>query len=1199
MPVHRKPAGSAVDDDLDSLERTIAALEAQRGTLGDEVVSVALQPLLQRREVLQRRFAGERRKLVTVLFADLVDFTGLSAALDPEDTRGVVHAYFERWRAEILAAGGVVEKFIGDAVMAVFGLHRAREDDAEAAIRCALAMSSALPALNAQMQRAYGVTLAMRVGIDTGEVVVGAVDERLGGDFVAVGDTVNRASRLESAAPVNGVLVSADTYRHVRGIFSVQPVPGLQLKGVAQPSDAYLVLSARPRAFQLDPARGVEGVETRTVGREIELRVLQERFYDVLEEERWRIVTVVGDAGVGKTRLLLEFDRWLGERPGNVWWFRGRAAHSTQNHANALLRDLVATRWDILDSDPPDLVRAKCRDGLAMAWGENEETLRRADVIAVWLGFEIGDAVRLPAVPRDPAALRDQAAAVLAGYLGRLAEQAPVVVLLEDLHWSDDGSIEWLDTADALLHTRRVLVVATARPALLERRPHWSEGLEHHARLALTPLSRRESRALLGDLLRRVDRVPPALADLVVNTAEGNPFYIEELVTWLLETGVLARHGETWHAVPELLEAVAVPATLQGLLQARLDALPPFELATLQRAAVIGRVFWDEAVRQLDTDPAPQARDTNEALEGLRRREVVHLRERSAFDSAREFLFRHALLRDVTYGGVLRQRRRTYHGLAADWLEATTERIRRTDEYAALIAEHLDAAQDARAAGWYLRAGRQAARVHALAEATRLLDRALHVAAATDHALRFDVHAVRETVLDRMADRAAQGAAVSAMDAEAQYLADPERDVTRLLARARWLFEASDYAGAGEAAREGGEVAAAADLRAREAEAQLWLGKSLTWAGSLDDAAAALNSSLEQASAAQAAPVVGEALRYLAIVESNLGRFSASLSLLERARAAHAADGDQDGESTVLAQFATTYYHLGRFAEARSCLEQTLPIFRMSGHRYREAVALGNLAAIASAQGQLGSALRWTRQALDLAVAIADTETEAMTLNSLGQLEMALGGWEEAERCLRSALAKGEQIGSQPIITDSLMRLALSAQASGRPEDALRLAERALGVAANHDLAVEGAYARLGHAYVLLALGRLDEAQASYARACQAFERLEMSSLSRECRAGRAVVLARQGDHAESIRLVTELLPHLDAIGLQGTVRPGDVLWACWYVLDTGADPRCADVLNHAHGYLRGRVEELDDDTLSQRYLSLPVNAELMRLSRA
>ena len=588
--------GSGTADEIASVDRAIAALEAQRAILGDAVVDTALDPLRARRAELEASRA-EQRRLVTVVFADLVDFTVLSRQLDAEDTREVVNAYFARWQRAIEDQGGVVEKFIGDAVMAVFGLNRSYEDDAHRAIRSALAMLADLDDLNAELVRRFGVTLHMRVGIDTGEVVVSTLGERAGGGFVAVGPTVNRASRIQAAAPVDRVLISADTQRLVRGVFDVEAPTSLKLKGIDEPVEAVVVTKERRHEFRLDPTAVVEGVETSTVGRELALRFLQDRLWDVIDESRWRVVTVMGDAGVGKSRLLYDFDAWLAERPESVWWFRGRAAPSGQNGVNVLLRDLLTSRLDISIDDPSDVVRKRLTDGFVSAIGP-ESGPRKAALVGAWLGFDVHDGTF--DLPSEPQTLRDQGTEALGEYFRELGRQAPVLMLLEDLHWADEGTLRWLDAVAPVLAESKVLVVATARPSLLEDQPRWGEGLAHHVRLTLNPLSRRESRELVRQILRNVEDLPDDLVTLVIDSAEGNPFYVEELVSWLIDAGVVVRAEPHWFVVDELVRRVAVPSTLKGVLQSRLDSLSMEERHLLQRASVVGRVFWDLAVAHLD-----------------------------------------------------------------------------------------------------------------------------------------------------------------------------------------------------------------------------------------------------------------------------------------------------------------------------------------------------------------------------------------------------------------------------------------------------------------------------------------------------------------------------------------------------------------------------------------------------------------------
>ncbi len=1174
------------------MERAIAALEAQRDLLGSGVVDTALTPLREKRAALIARRMGEQRKLVTVLFADVVDFTVLSRALDPEDTRTTINAYFRRWHEHITAHGGVVEKFIGDAVMAVFGLPQSHEDDPHRAIRAALAMRAALDELNSE--RAEGIpTLVMRVGIDTGEVVVSSLDDRPGQDVVVVGDTVNRAARIQAAAAPGGILISRDTHRHVRGEFSFTEVEPLQLKGIPEPVPAYLVRSQRPAGYRLDAAGGVEGVKTRTIGREIPLTQLENQFLDVTDERRWRVVTVIGDAGVGKSRLLQELDRWLAEIDQPLYWFRGRASPTTQNAANGLLRDVVAARLDIRETDAPATVLRKLEAGIGAALGTGEAAARKAHLVGFWLGFDLSESSYVTGLRHDPQGLRKRASAHLAEYFARLAEELPVVLLLEDLHWADEGSLAWIDAADEVLRDSRVLVVATARPALLEGHPRWGEGLAFHVRLQLDPLSRRESNQLLAEILQRVDSIPNSLRDLLVDTTEGNPFHLEELVKWLVESGVIVTGEESWHVREDRLHGVHVPPTLRGVLQARIDALSPPEQQVLQRASVIGRVFWDDAVASFE-GAATTSRVTVEALDSLRGREVVYQRPESAFDGTHEFLFKHAVLRDVTYDSVLRAQRRIYHGLAAQWLEQMAERNQRVDEYAALIAGHHDRSGEASVAGrWYLRAAQQAASVHALAEATRLLDRAVEVVPAGEPALRFDAMLAREAVFDRMGDRDLQRQDLDALDALATQL-DVRRRVQLLLRWASWHFHHSEYEEQAVPAQAAVALARDAGMADLEADALLWWGRGLTWQGSHAQAKDVLEQALARAHAAEQPRLVGESLRYLAIVANNESQFPRAVALLEEAGAAHRANNDLEGESTVLVQLGSVLFNQGMHREARAWLEECLPVFVASGHRYRQAVVKSNLSAILLQEGELGGARRLIDEGLALCQELGDREGVAVALGVLGDIYRRGGDHTRARENLRRSIDAALSIAFDYQASDAYLSLALDALDSGDAETGRACLDHALERARLASSPLGLTRAQVGLAYASLAAGRLAEAQDETAAATEGAEQLGLRGLIVEVAVQRATIASRRGDLDEAVRLVEAVAEEIDADALEAALRPGEMLLGRWEILARAGDPRAPEALRAGLDFIDTFASRIDDPELLSGFLTgIPAHAAL------
>ncbi|WP_377640310.1 ATP-binding protein [Oryzobacter terrae] len=1177
MPDPEPPAPSP-EQSLLEVETAIAALEAQRAALGDVVVRTALAPLLERRDALRTGLAGEQRRLVTVLFADLEGFTVLSRRLDAEDTRQVVNDCFLRWQRVIEAHGGVVEKFIGDAVMAVFGLHVSQEDDAVRAVRAGMAMVESLVAVADEVEAAHGTRLHMRVGVDAGDVVVSTLGERSGQAFVAVGPTVNRASRLQGEAPRDGVLVSDEVLRLVRGRFALEPRPGLVLKGIDEPVDAYVVLRERDLGSELEPTAGVGGVETTTVGRDLELLALQEHLADVADDRAWRITTVVGDAGVGKSRLLADFHAWLDERPDPVWWLRGRGSPSQQNRPHHLLRDAVSTRFGITPADDPSTVLARCEEAFGRTFGASERTRRDARLVARWLGFEVGEAAP-EELPSDPQALRDEASELLAGYLARLARQAPVVLLLEDVHWADDATLRWLEAADEVLREAPVLVVATARPTLLDLHPRWGEGLEHHRRLPLAPLSRRHSRQLLDQLLARVEDVPADLVSLVVEGAEGNPFYLEELVTWLVDSGVIEPGADTWRVRTERMGAVRVPTTLRGVLQARLDGLEPDERQVLQRASVVGRVFWDAAVGRLGgggDDPVPVL------LDRLRGRDLVLQRQGSTIEEVQEYLFKHALLRDVAYDGILRAHRRTYHARAAAWLVEVGERSGRTDEYAFLVAEHTDLAGDPAAPRWYLRAADRASSVHAPEEARRLLERGLALV-GDDDLLRFDLLAAHEDVLDRQGERSAQQADLDAMGAMLDRL-DPGRRVRLHLAAARLAFDTSRYDDAIAAADVAVDEAEQAGLRAAAARGHLLAGKAYTWSDDAERARGALDRAIGVADEVALDGVAAESLRYLGMIAGNEGEYDASLGHLARAQSRFAAAGDAEGEGRVLVQVSATQYNLGLLRESRQSLERARPAFARSRYRYGEALVLGNLATIAAGQGELGAALTWAVESIDATRRLQDVEAVATNTGVLSEIELLLGRLDAAQAHGLESAELAASVSRESLRTHGLSMAALAVSHEGRHDDAVELARRAVaaGEAGPEPRALGTVQHVLGQ--VLAAAGRPDEAAAAFATAHRTFTELGIAGLDLQAAAGEAACRLELGDPDRAAELVDPVVAAVlrpdggTASGSPlteaplGVAHPEPVWHDCLRVLTAVGDPRAASFRSAVRTWLEERA---------------------------
>ncbi len=647
-----------MNDHAARLANAINALEAQRAVLGDAVVDTAIAPLREQLAALQAPAAEQQLKQATVLFADIVGSTALSQHLDPEEVHAIIDGALTRFTAIAQAHYGRVLKYAGDSMLAVFGADAAREDDPECAVRAGLALLAEGRAQGETVLQHHGhAGFDVRVGIHTGPVLLGGgVDAK---DSIR-GMTVNVAARMEQSAPAGALRISHDTYRHVRGVFDVEPQPPLLIKGHDEPITTYLVQRAKPRAFRV-ASRGIDGVETPMIGRYAELSALCASFEAVLADRSLYAVTIVGDAGLGKSRLLAEFQNTLETHPQPFWLLLGRAQPHSGLQAYGLLRDVLAWRFQIADSDSAELARRKLVDGMAPLFGEEGEL--PAHLLGQLIGLDFAASPLLEGMLGDARQLRDRAFQAGAQLLRRLAasDDSPLVMLLDDLHWADDGS---LDFVRYLLQQQRdlpLLLVMLARPALFERRASWTDGDTRHRRIDVAPLDPEASNELTDVLLHRMVEVPAVLRALVTSGAEGNPFYMEELIKMLVDDGVIAVDGEGWHVQPDRLQAARVPSTLTGVLQARLDALTPAERSALQQAAVIGHVFWDAALAAL----RPGATD---ALPALLRKELVVRRGGSAFDDAVEYSFQHHLLQQVTYDTVLKALRRAGHAAAAAWL---------------------------------------------------------------------------------------------------------------------------------------------------------------------------------------------------------------------------------------------------------------------------------------------------------------------------------------------------------------------------------------------------------------------------------------------------------------------------------------------------------------------------------------------------
>jgi class 3 adenylate cyclase len=665
---------------------------------------------------------GEERRLVTIVFADVTGSTELGERLDPERFREVMQAYAQAMREEIEAEGGTVEKFIGDAVMAAFGVPTAHEDDPARALRAGGRMLTRLLAVNDGLRTADGVELQIRIGINTGEVL--ATLDPAPGEAMVTGDAVNVAARLEAAAAPGQIVVAERTAASVRG-FLFEDLGSLDLKGKARPVRAYALVEAIADA----PERGVPGLQAPMIGRDDELSLLRAVFERVLGESRPSIATIYGDAGLGKSRLTTEFLTWAERTEASPLVLRGRCLPYGDGITYWPLAEILKGHAGILDSDVTDVavekVRKLSRDLLTV--DVTPDPARSAAALAYTIGLE-DPAVSFRAM--DPKDVRDEVHEAWRIFFSALARGGPVIVVIEDIHWADPVLLDLLDELSSRADGP-ILLVCPSRPELTSIRPAWGGGGRNATAVVLDPLSSEESELLVRSLLT-VDDLPPSVHATILERAEGNPFYIEEIVRRLIDEGAVVQTGDRWLAT-DTVASIDIPDTVQGVLAARIDLLDPEDKRVVQAAAVVGRAFWPGPVAEL-TGLEPSV-----ILERLRRaedRELVRSKFGSSIAGQQEYLFKHILTRDVAYGSLPRRDRAQAHRQVADWLQRSAGE--RVTEFAELLAYHLGtAAHLAAEAGTldadlrehalhWLRAASDAARRRlALRKAVRLAEEAL------------------------------------------------------------------------------------------------------------------------------------------------------------------------------------------------------------------------------------------------------------------------------------------------------------------------------------------------------------------------------------------------------------------------------------------------------------------------------------------
>jgi class 3 adenylate cyclase/tetratricopeptide (TPR) repeat protein len=1001
--------------------------------------------------------ARETRKTVTILFTDVTGSTALGERLDPESLRDVMGRYFASMREVIERHGGTVEKYIGDAVMAVFGVPVVHDEDALRAVRAAAQMREALERLNVGLRGERGVTLEARTGINTGSVVVGTGGP---GEAIVVGDAVNVAARLQTAAAPGEIVIGSATHELVRDAVEVGPPESIELKGKAEPVVAH-------RLHRV--AAGAEGHRRRLdapmVGRERELDALQQAFERAVSGGSCQLFTILGTAGVGKSRLVAEF---LGAVRGRARVVRGRCLPYGEGITYWAVAEIVRQAAGIEDGDAAETERERIDTFVA--------GLPEAAAIARGLVGLIG---------LEASAAQEELVWAFRRALEHLSDVRPLVVLVDDIHWAEPTLLDLIESVADLARGSPILFVCPARPEFLDDRPTWGGGKLNATTILLEPLAEGSALELI-DALVPGGALPPAVRARIADAAEGNPLYVEEFLSTLIDDGALVADHDGWTASRDL-NSIAVPPTIQALLSARLDRLAPDERAVAERASVVGRIFDQPSVVALSPDEGRSA--VPRTLVGLVRKELIRP-DRSGLAQGDAFRFRHMLIRDAAYERLPKSERAELHELFAGWLDQTAGD--RRSEVEEMVGYHLEQAFRYRKE---LAPVDEHARELARRAAQRLIAAGGRALERSDIAATVNLYGRGATLLEpadpaRLAILPDLGRALDSHgrfdDAKACFAEALERSEAAGDELAMAHARVQQYVSGST-----GSDVTADDMRRVADECQAIFerlgddrGLALVWrlrgvASRMDGRVAGDEVAL--ARALECARRAGSHWEETSIVfDLSIDLYFGPTPVMDAIRRyndilAHAPD-DRGIEMPMAHALAHMHARLGDFERARSLAARCLEIANESGQRM-EAAALNEVAAdVETLAGDHEAAERMLAQGCDWFVAMG---TPHATLEALhGFAQVAAGRTVDVERLASIAATRGPQ-------TRALLEAAMASAHlnAGRLVEAERDARSAVEFLATTDLITFHADSALILGDVLRAAGRRDESDTTYRQA--------------------------------------------------------------------------------------------------------------------
>jgi class 3 adenylate cyclase/tetratricopeptide (TPR) repeat protein len=1073
-------------EQISQVEAVMAAQEASRPILGDTVVDAtlavlraqlcALRNLLRPGEtkpldynlphsytpkyladkILTTRSSIEgENKIVTVMFADVANSTSMFEELNPEAVHEIMDRCFRLLIDEIHRYEGTINQFLGDGVMALFGAPIAHEDHAQRACYAALAIRKALEPYGESLNNRYGIDLNMRIGLNSGPVVVGSIGDDLRMDYTAKGDTVNTASRLEEASAAGRILVSRDTYRLAHEAFSFLAVEPIRVKGKRDPLMVYELNRSR-----LSPgkSRGLRDLSYAFVGREHDTAQLKDIFAG-LKAGLGQTVVVSGEAGIGKSRLLSEFKRDITSRE-ELYWLEGRCLAYTSSVPYGPFLDLIRHHAGVRDEQSEDAARRR------LDFAVNQLFPRDADAKAIIANMML---LRLSSNEIDllkgiqGELLRQRIFGLMASFITKLAEEHPTMLVIEDSHWADTTSLELIEHLVPLTERMPLAIVCVSRTETSETSEAWirltrkfrERWSDRFTNIILKPLSELGSLEMTVRLLS-LQSPPPALKELIAGRAEGNPFFVEELIRTLIERGALAQSDDGGWEATGLIESVTVPDTLQGLLMSRLDRLPPETKWLAQQASVIGRIFlyrvlFHMAERKTGIDNDLICMETNELI-----------RERARHPEL-EYMFRHALTQETAYQSLLASRRKELHcktALAMEELFAD-----RVAEFLTVIGEHfLRGEAWERASEYLVRAGDTAARLFAQAEAR------LHYARALDALAHLPP---TENNLGSKVDTLMKEVGVSF------YADSPEQNMARLSEAERMVQQLP------------GPDGTPGSDQLRLARVRYWMGMIHFVSNAMPEAIGYFRQVLVVAQKLGNPELLALPSLSIGTVLYFQGHFSKAEALLRQAITAFEQLGDWAIWIRAVSLHGFALGLTGSYAEGLAECQRALARARELNYLYGIAMSNACMSGIYAAAGSLAGAAQTSQQGIEAAEHSGDRVLVYLCYTNRCYAELCALQLEAVDENITKCQAILQELGGQLIASDIVAStISEIALVKGRIEQALSLAEQAVAMAHKMDgICGEGMARQVwGRSLAAMSPPRWDEAEAQMAESLRLFE---------------------------------------------------------------------------------------------------------------